>query len=562
MPSDAWYLEPETLLGELRGEHRERFPPPSVPGYVDLAFLQRGGQGSVYSAREVAGDRLVALKVFHPESGSLAETRSARRRFEREMELVARLGHPNVVRLHRFGRTPEGLCFLAMEFLHGVPWSEYAQQADDSEILGLGVQLAGALGHAHRRGVIHRDLKPGNVIVDAGGHARLIDFGMAKPARRVRARDGFELSVSGQFLGTLAWASPEQLKGHPDDVDTRTDIYSLGLLLYHGFTGELPYAVDGSVADVVESIERRPARALRSLRPELSSDLETLLLNCLAKDPARRYPSMEALARDLGHVLAGEPIEARRDGVLQLLSQLLRRHPWTSTLAGLALIALAALAGISSFYYIQAKDAAQAEHSALLEKEAEVQRVAKVNEFLLGTFIGQAPPGRPLDEVRLKDVLAGGAQGIETDPSLARDSEVRADLHVAFAYWFAALPGQWERALEHANLALELYAEDDEPNPVQVAWALEVRGGVALGRGEFEQAEADLLESLGRYSALAPVDFNQARVLGQLASCAFGIQDLEAAADYLGRCRGVLVELFGDSDPRVASIASALAPLP
>lgn len=568
MARDGWYSDADVLVDQLRECHRRATPVPQVSGYRDLVPLQGGGQGMVFLATRGKDGRRVALKVFHERS---FDSPLARRRFEREITLVSRLVHPNVVRLHQYGTTGDGRPFLAMEFVHGWPLDEWLDGRSVDEVVELMLQICGALDHAHRRGVIHRDLKPGNVRVDPDGNARLLNFGLARPVKPTPD----DLSLTGEFLGSLKWASPEQVAGHPDEVDTRTDIHALGLLLYHGLVGDFPYAVDGSVAQVVENIQRAPPRRFGKRVPGAHGDLETIVLRCLAKDPDRRYESVAEVARDLERFLDGEPIGARRDGWRFLLSSLVRGHPWASTAVGLAFVGLVVFSVVVSGLYTRAVGAEADVVDALAQKALEAERIATVNEFLLGSFVGKLPAGTDPEQVKLAPVLLAAAARIETAPPLADEPLVRADLHVAFAYWFYGFPERVEEATSHADQALALYAASVAEHPAdalrvtagllpvstQAAWAVELRGCVAMQAGDYEAARRDLLDALALYRAVCGDDANLARVLSHVATCAFALDDLDELEPQLLECRAIMVRRVGEGDPQVAGLDKALAHL-
>ena len=314
--------------------------PGSIPGYALEEELYRGGQGVVYRARQLATRREVALKVLL--RGRDASARS-RRRFEREIDIASRLRHPDIVTLYDSG-IADGRPYFAMEYVRGDRLDRHVARHSPSlaDKLRLFQRIANAVAAAHRRGVIHRDLKPGNILVEDDGHPHVLDFGIAR-AEDEDARE--RVTATGEFLGTLAYASPEQVHGDPADVDTRSDVYSLGVLLYELVTGRLPYDVTGTMAQVVENIARRPPDDPRPFSADVDADLHLILTTALAKDPAERYASADALARDVGHHLAGEAIEARGKSTWYVLRKSAARHRIPIAL-GVAAAVLTATAGL------------------------------------------------------------------------------------------------------------------------------------------------------------------------------------------------------------------------
>jgi tetratricopeptide (TPR) repeat protein len=278
----------------------------------------------VYKAVQHATKRTVALKVLL--EGPYASDKQ-RHRFEREIDLVASLQHPNIVTIYDSGVTSDRRHYFAMEYIHGKQLDAYLASSPRcvDETLRLFQKICTAVSYAHQRGVIHRDLKPGNIRIDANGEPHVLDFGLAKSAGP-DLQGGAPVTVTGQFMGTLAYASPEQTKADPNLVDIRTDIYSLGVVLYEMLTGMYPYEVAGQLADVLRNIAETEPKKPSSVRSQVNDEVETIVLKALAKDRDRRYQSTEALARDIEHYLAGEPIDAKRDSTWYVIRKSLRRY--------------------------------------------------------------------------------------------------------------------------------------------------------------------------------------------------------------------------------------------
>ena len=306
-----------------------------IPGYDILREIHRGGQGVVYQAVQQSTKRKVAVKVLL--DGHFASA-SAKRRFEREIELVASLKHANIVSVYESGTAADGRRFCVMDYVRGVPLTQYIadQSPDRRAALRLFADVCEAVGYAHRKGVIHRDLKPSNILVDAAGRPRVLDFGLAK---QVGGPPGTVVTVSGTAMGTPAYMSPEQVRGNPDLIDIRTDIYSLGVMLYEIITGHLPYPEVRSDHALQRCILDEPPIRPRTRGTSVSFDLETIVMRCLEKRPAHRYQTVPLLKQDIDRFLEDVPILARPTGPLTRAFKYARRHRvgFSATIATLLL---------------------------------------------------------------------------------------------------------------------------------------------------------------------------------------------------------------------------------
>ncbi len=290
-------------------------PADALPGYRMIKEIHRGGQGVVYQASQLSTRRKAAIKVMR--QGPFAGP-SDRARFEREVRVLAQIQHPNIVGIHDTGQAA-GCYYYVMDYIHGQPLDAYVRQRSLSidELLKLFLKICDALNAAHLRGVVHRDLKPGNILIDTDGEPHVLDFGLAKTV--AADTDTTRMTITGQFLGSLPWAAPEQAEAAPSKIDTRTDVYALGVVLFQLLTGKFPYDVMGNMHDVLNNILTAvPLRTTR-LRREIGNDLDTVVQKCLEKDRPRRYQTAGDLARDIRHYLAGEPIEARRASIMYMM---------------------------------------------------------------------------------------------------------------------------------------------------------------------------------------------------------------------------------------------------
>jgi hypothetical protein len=304
-----------------------------VGPYLVEARVGAGGMGTVYRAlRQGDYAQRVALKVIRPglDGGEVL------RRFRTERQVLAELAHPHIARLLDGGTTDDGRPYLVMEFIDGEPLDRYCDhQLGTAERVRLLLAVCAAVQYAHGRGVLHRDLKPGNVLVMADGTPKVTDFGLAKRL----ASDPAEASPTqtGAVLGTPSYMAPEQAAGKRAEVGAAADVYALGAILYELLTGRPPFRAETPLDTLLQVLEAEPLPPGR-LRPGVPRDLETICLKCLQKDPARRYPTVAALADDLRRFLAGEPIQARRARAWERAAKWARRRPAAAALLAVAIL--------------------------------------------------------------------------------------------------------------------------------------------------------------------------------------------------------------------------------
>lgn len=346
-------------------------PPMTIASYRILGELGRGGMGVVYLAEQPGLERQVALKMLlHADHSTAVE----KERFLREALAIARIDHPNIVQIHEIGEH-EGKPFFSLELISGVTLAEKLNGTPMKPIDAAQMveTLSRAMEVAHQAGVIHRDLKPVNVLLNRDDSPKITDFGLARDLREVgRTR-------SGAILGTPSYMAPEQAQGKSREVSTATDVYSLGAILYECLTGRPPFRGADLMETLRQVIVEEPLSPCQ-LQPGIPRDLETICLKCLQKDPRRRYVSAKALAEDLQHYLNGEPIMARPVGRTERLWRWCKRSPTVASLLLLLFVVLVSGVAVSCYFAAQAiqrAETAQQEKERANRKSGEAARRAE-----------------------------------------------------------------------------------------------------------------------------------------------------------------------------------------
>ena len=586
--------------------------PRRIGHYEIVRVVGTGGMGVVYEARQENPARTVALKVIRP--GLASE--HVRRRFEDEAAILGRLQHPGIACIYEAGtaeiETEQGSTtrrsFFAMEFVRGELLNVHASERmlNIRERLQLVARICDAVQHAHQKGVIHRDLKPKNILVDASGQPKILDFGIAR-AVDASARTATWETHAGQLIGTLPYMSPEQVAGDPAEIDTRSDVYALGIILYELLTGETPYQLNSkSIPEAVRVIHDQQPPRLGSINRNLRGEIETIVSKALEKDKNHRYQSALALASDIRHFLAGEPIEAKSDSRWYLLRKTLARYRAAVGIASAFVVLItAATVALGIMYRGQALAREGAEQQRRLaetnearakDETAKAQAVTGLLEHMLSSASPYEDKGpdytlrQLLDDfvVGLHDQLAEQPE-IEatvrrtvgkTYQALGLYAEAETQLRTALEIQQRLLPnehpdliifrnslaellihtGQQAEAEQHLRVALESARRRWEAPQEQFATILNNLGLVLQARGAYDEAEALLRETLvmrrqlmGDLHEHVAVSLNNLAVLLRIKGDYAGAEPLSREALAIRR------QLYGNEHAHVANSLNNLA---
>lgn len=496
-PTCARWLEEEAadqdLLTAVRHavrSHDSSPEPLAIPEHLGDYHVMReigaGSMGIVYEAEQDHPRRRVALKVVR---SGLASARLLRR-FENEAQVLGLLSHPGIAQIHAAGtfETPQGRQpYLAMELVDGLRLTDWvaAMQPDRDTVLALFAELCRAVHHAHQKGVIHRDLKPGNILVDKEGRPKVLDFGIARLGE-ADARVATMQTHAGQLLGTVPYMSPEQVVGDPTGIDVRSDVYALGVLLYEMLTGKLPHnLLDKSVPEALRMISEDEPIPLGQHDPSLPNDLATISQKALAKERDHRYGSADELAREVERFLRHEPIEARPPSALYQLRKFARRNRvLVGSTTVLMVVLVAALVVVSSLLsYARHKQKAA---------EAQAEQATAARDFLQEVIVQASPNEHGQSEPSIQDVFR---KALEMVDNLVGQPAVEASVRHTLGRVQEGL-GRYDEAERQLARAVELLLQVEPVNGSRLANVLTHLAGMRVQAGNLEGANEAIKRAL------------------------------------------------------------------
>ena len=555
-------------------------PGDRIGRYKLLEQIGEGGCGMVFMAeQEEPIRRKVALKVI--KLGM--DTRQVIARFEAERQALALMDHPNIAKVYDAGATSTGRPYFVMELVRGLRITDYCNEKrlPIGKRLELFTQVCQAVQHAHQKGIIHRDLKPSNILVtvnDGVAVPKVIDFGIAKATSGERLTDKTVFTAFHQFMGTPAYMSPEQAELTSVDIDTRSDIYTLGVLLYELLTGQTPFDASELLQAGLDEMRRTlrekepssPSTRLSTLNadqlsrtahlqglepPKLISlvrgDLDWIVLKCLEKDRARRYETANALLMDIQRHLSNEPVTARPRSRLHDLQKTIRRHKVGFAAAGAVVTALFLGLGIATWSLIKEKQARQ-------RADMEAAKSVQIARFLEDMLRGIDPKiAQERDTTLLRDILNSTSTRVSRD--LTNQPLVEAHLANTIGNIYAAL-GDFDNAEVMARNALALRQSDPAGQPTDLAENHFDLAHHLWSQGKLTEAEQVAREGLSL--ATNNASKKDPLVAKSLAQLGVIVQDqgrLAEAEDLFRKSLNARKKLFGDNDPTVVQTLNKLS---
>lgn len=606
-PSDSGSFGPVSLTGAGGAASV-----PTIEGYTIGQCLGQGGMGAVYEGTQESTGRRVAIKIM---LDSALGSEEGRKRFEREVAVVARLEHPAVVAIIDSG-VRKGKYYYIMEFVEGTTLDHVLKrgECDVKRAFELVAEVCDAVEYAHQRGVLHRDLKPANVLVDTRGRVRLLDFGIAQVLGEDAAQSRETLSSPGQIVGTVAYMSPEQAAGNVSETSMRTDVYALGAIAYDLITGKLPCPVEGSLMQILQRIAQVDPIRPSMHRKGLTRDIDAMLLRALEKEPAKRYATAGELAADIRRFLAGQPVLARPIGIPG------RAYRWAMrnrTLSAVGIVSLLILAGVSTGLIMRI---IREQQNVIREKEIAVGNWNRFTSLLLSTdpeksndggtilalmtrysdALDKSPPGSPESEAEIREILgdtfrkfasydlaiANQRRVLEVREAHSRSNDpklAKAVHNLAATYWWDAQYAEAEKLYsreldilrkifpaDHADTAsaltglaaCRLRLDRVESARTDYTAALEMRRrllAAELERTKGLEPAPDAEEEKKRAEEARKKEEQVAAALNNLAKCDLDIESFESAEAGFRAAYGMVVKVRGKDYINTAAAGTNLA---
>lgn len=521
-----------------------------------IAEAGRGGQGLVYRARQERPAREVALKRL---AAGLFATPAMRLRFEREIQTAASLDHPNIVRVYGVEEV-DGQLVVAMQWIDGRPLDRWARPAGTaprpiSDLLDVFQVICDAIQHAHERGIIHRDLKPSNVLVDDAGEPHVLDFGLA---RRSDDSSDAVLTVSGAFVGTPAFASPEQLRTDNSRVTVRSDVYSLGAMLYVCLTGVTP--VDSSLppTEILRYLETVGPVSPSVRNPRVDRDLSAITLKAMHADPAQRYASVQDLAADVARYCRGEPIQARPPSAVYRARKFLwRNRIAVAVLSGFVLL-MAAATTVSTVLYLHAEDQRARVNEALSKVQVEAATAFGTKTLLQDIFVAAGRSGSAQGgELTVRTLLDRAAERLDTGKHGIVPAEA-AGMHTMIGDAYREL-GLHASAERHFRAALALRREVYGTESLLTAQSMDALARALRALGRLSEAEPLVEEAWSIHKKVAgPRAAYLAPAANSVALVKRWLRKYDEAEKWYLEALARYVDLFGPESQNIPSVLSNL----